>query len=67
MYDDEEVAFRYQHRAEEVLAMAENTRDLTARLLLLRLASRYEQLVEMLHQTSAAEREVRSHFTKTER
>ena len=67
MYDDEEVAFRYQHRAEEVRAMADNTRDLTARLLLLGFASSYEQLVELLHQSSAAEREVRSRLAKTER
>ena len=67
MYDDEEIAFRYQHRAEEVRTMADSTRDLTARRLLLNLASNYEQLVEHLHQISAKEREVRSHLAKSER
>jgi hypothetical protein len=65
MYDEEEVAFRYQHRAEEVRAIADNTRDLAARVLLLRLASNYDQLVEMLRQTSGMERDVRDHFAKT--
>jgi len=67
MYDEEEVAFRYQHRAEEIRTIADNTHDLLARELLLNLASDYEQVVEKLHQIHATEREVRSRFSKLER
>jgi hypothetical protein len=66
MYDEEEVAFRYRHRAEEIRAMAEGTRDHLARRLLLNLASDYERLVETLHQISAKERDVRSRLSKLE-
>lgn len=66
MYDDDEVAFQYQHRAEETRTMAEGTRDALARHLLLRLASEYERAAEMLRHVSATEREVRGRLTRGE-
>lgn len=59
MEANEEVAFRFEQRAEEIRAMAGQTKSPEVRQLLIKLAADYEILVETLKRIGRTERRVR--------